>query len=45
MSMGCHLNIQCEKHVNLSGSKAETAYIYKLTLLNFIVSYHLKSKI
>ena len=44
MSRGCHLTIQYDKHEIFSSGKALTAYSYKLTLLNFMVRYHWKSK-
>ena len=44
MPRGCHLTVYKKKQVNLSCGKALTTYMYKLTLLNFIVSYHWNSQ-
>ena len=45
MSRDCHLMAQCQKHVNMTCGKIQTAYLYKITFLIFKVSYQWNFKI
>ena len=39
MSRGCYFMEQCQKNVNMTCTKIQTTYLYKITFLIFKVSY------